>query len=207
MSPNAARARRLSEPARRRSRNSPPSRQALEKARADADYLRHAHAELIELAAKPGEERRYAEQRATMMQAEKVSVELRDAADALAGEGPPLCSAVLGPAAARAPAERRRRICSVRLQCVRCGAFAAFDRRGQAIEQALRDADYDPGELERVEERLFALRAASRKYGVAVDALADPGRANRRRSRGTRCRRSTAREVSARRRRRRLADL
>jgi DNA repair protein RecN (Recombination protein N) len=35
----------------------------------------------------------------------------------------------------------------------------------------LRDADFDPRELERIEERLFALRAAGRKYGVPVDAL------------------------------------
>jgi DNA repair protein RecN (Recombination protein N) len=39
----------------------------LEKARADADYLRHAHAELVKLAPKPGEEAQYAERRAAMM--------------------------------------------------------------------------------------------------------------------------------------------
>jgi DNA repair protein RecN (Recombination protein N) len=33
-------------------------------------------------------------------------------------------------------------------------------------------ADFDPAELERIEERLFALRAASRKYSTPVDALA-----------------------------------
>lgn len=39
------------------------------------------------------------------------------------------------------------------------------------IEAALRKTEYDPRELERVEERLFALRAASRKYSVPVSAL------------------------------------
>jgi DNA repair protein RecN (Recombination protein N) len=41
-----------------------------------------------------------------------------------------------------------------------------------ALEQAQRDADFDPRELERVEERLFALRAAARKYNVLPDDLA-----------------------------------
>jgi DNA repair protein RecN (Recombination protein N) len=40
------------------------------------------------------------------------------------------------------------------------------------LEAALRAADYDPAELERIEERLFALRAAGRKYNVQVDDLA-----------------------------------
>ena len=33
--------------------------------------------------------------------------------------------------------------------------------------------DHDPGELERIEERLFALRAAARKFKCTVDTLAD----------------------------------
>ena len=40
-----------------------------------------------------------------------------------------------------------------------------------AISTALRAADHDPRELERIEERLFALRAAARKYNVPVDGL------------------------------------
>ena len=46
-------------------------------------------------------------------------------------------------------------------------------RKPAAIwKQALRTADFDPAELERIEERLFALRAAGRKYNVPVDELA-----------------------------------
>jgi DNA repair protein RecN (Recombination protein N) len=48
---------------------------------------------------------------------------------------------------------------------------ALEDARGH-LETALRAADHDPRELERIEERLFALRAAGRKYNVAVDDLA-----------------------------------
>ncbi|HTJ02067.1 MAG TPA: AAA family ATPase, partial [Methylovirgula sp.] len=59
----------------------------LEKVRGDADYLRHAHAELTKLAPEPGEEAALAERRTAMMQAEKVAGELRDAYDAVAGDG------------------------------------------------------------------------------------------------------------------------
>ena len=40
-----------------------------------------------------------------------------------------------------------------------------------AVEAALRKTEYDPKELERTEERLFALRAAARKYSVPVTGL------------------------------------
>jgi DNA repair protein RecN (Recombination protein N) len=40
------------------------------------------------------------------------------------------------------------------------------------LEQALQVANYDPQDLEKIEERLFALRAAGRKYNAPVDELA-----------------------------------
>jgi DNA repair protein RecN (Recombination protein N) len=142
----------------------------IDKARAEADYLRHAHAELAKLAPEPGEEERLASRRTEMMQAEKVTAELRDAYEAVAGDGAPLStlSSVLrrlerrhaqAPALIDPPSKALDQ------------ALTALDLAGQALEQALRDAEFDPRELETVEERLFALRAASRKYAVAVDAL------------------------------------
>ena len=50
-------------------------------------------------------------------------------------------------------------------------ALTALDEAHAQLEAALRVAEYDPQELERIEERLFALRAAGRKYNVPVDAL------------------------------------
>ena len=50
--------------------------------------------------------------------------------------------------------------------------MTALEETRSHLEQALRTADFDPAELERIEERLFALRAASRKYNVPVDELA-----------------------------------
>ncbi|MBE7201155.1 MAG: DNA repair protein RecN, partial [Parafilimonas terrae] len=51
-------------------------------------------------------------------------------------------------------------------------ALVALDEARAAIETAVAEAEFDPRELERVEERLFALRAAARKFNVAADDLA-----------------------------------
>jgi len=146
-------------------------RARIEKARAEADYLRHAHAELAKLGAQPGEEEALAERRSAMMQAEKVSAEIRDAQTAVSGDGSPIPALAgvlrrLGRRATQAP--------HLIGPCVQAldAALSALDLAGQTIDQALRDADYDPHELEQVEERLFALRAASRKYGIGTEALA-----------------------------------
>ena len=50
-------------------------------------------------------------------------------------------------------------------------ALNALEEARAHLEQALRTADHDPLELERIEERLFALRAAGRKYNSPVDNL------------------------------------
>src|SRR4051794_35434413 len=49
--------------------------------------------------------------------------------------------------------------------------LVALDGAQAALETALRETAFEPGELERVEERLFALRAAARKHGSSVDQL------------------------------------
>jgi DNA repair protein RecN (Recombination protein N) len=51
-------------------------------------------------------------------------------------------------------------------------AINALEEADQHLAAALSAADFDPDELERIEERLFALRAASRKYATPVDGLA-----------------------------------
>jgi DNA repair protein RecN (Recombination protein N) len=143
----------------------------VEKARGEAEYLRHAFAELTGLAAEAGEERALAERRSTLMQAEKVAAELRDVHATVTGEHSPMpaLSAVLRRLQRRQPqAPSLIAPAATALDA----ALNALDFAGQALDQALRDADFDPLELERVEERLFALRAAGRRYGVPVDALA-----------------------------------
>ena len=145
-------------------------RTRVETARAEADYLRHAFAELTQLAGEPCEELALAERRTIMMQAEKVASELRDVQSIVTGEH----SAMPGLSAALRRLERRQTQAPGLIAPVAealDAALSALDLAGQTLDRALREADFDPRELERIEERLFALRAAARKYAVPVDAL------------------------------------
>jgi DNA repair protein RecN (Recombination protein N) len=140
-------------------------------AQRDAEWLRHAVEELSRLKPAPGEESALAERRSTMMQAEKVAEDLRDASDAVAGAHAP------GPALAATlrRLERRTSQAPTLIEPVTKAldhALAALEDARLQVEAALVQAGHDPRELERIEERLFALRAAGRKYNVAVDDLA-----------------------------------
>ena len=143
----------------------------VERARREAEWLRHAVDELGQLAPQGGEETALAERRASMMQAEKSAEDLRATLDAVSGPQspvPPLATAVrrLERRAAQAPALVEPVVKAID------AALTALDDARTHLEHALRVADYDPNELERIEERLFALRAAGRKYNVSVDELA-----------------------------------
>ena len=145
-------------------------RAEVERAQREADFLRHAVDELKRLAPEPSEEAALAEKRAVMMQAEKVAADLRDAHEAVAGTQSPvpmLSAAVrrLERRTAQAPA-----LIEPAVKALDAALSALDDARGH-LDAALRAADHDPGELERIEERLFALRAAARKYNVPTDGL------------------------------------
>jgi DNA repair protein RecN (Recombination protein N) len=142
----------------------------VERAGREAEWLRHAVEELGRLAPERGEETALAERRAAMMQAEKVAEDLRLTHESVTGPQspvPPLATAVrrLERRAAQAPALIDPAVKSID------AALTALDEARAHLEQALRAAEYDPRELERMEERLFALRAAGRKYNVPVDEL------------------------------------
>jgi DNA repair protein RecN (Recombination protein N) len=143
----------------------------IEAARKEADWLRHAHEELTKLAPVANEERELAEKRTGMMQAEKVATELRDAYDMMNGEHAPASAMLslmrrLDRRASQAPALLEPSVKALD------AALNAVDLATQTINEAVRACDFDPRELERIEERLFALRAAGRKYAVPVDDLA-----------------------------------
>jgi DNA repair protein RecN (Recombination protein N) len=142
----------------------------VERAAREAEWLRHAVAELQKLAPEPGEETALADRRASMMQAEKVAGDLREAYDAVAGQASP----VPGLSAAVRRLERRGAQAPGLIEpTVKAidAALNALDEARDHLDQALRTADCDPHELERIEERLFALRAAGRKYSSPVDNL------------------------------------
>jgi DNA repair protein RecN (Recombination protein N) len=146
-------------------------RARVEDARREAEWLRHAVDELARLKPQPGEEAALAERRTTMMQAEKVAEDLRDAHEAVAGSHSP----VPGLSATLRRLERRSGQAPALVEPVVRAldhALAALEDVRMQLDAALAQADHDPRDLERIEERLFALRAAGRKYNVAVDELA-----------------------------------
>src|SRR6201986_465145 len=146
-------------------------RAAMERAAREADYLRHAADELKALAPKDGEETALAERRTTMMQGEKIASDLREAQDAVSGNHSPVTALS---AAVRRLERRGGNPPSLVQPAVKAIDIAinALEEADQHLTLALRAADFDPLELERIEERLFALRAASRKYSTPVDHLA-----------------------------------
>ncbi len=146
-------------------------RAEVERAKREGDWLRHAVEELGKLSPQAGEETALAERRTGMMQAEKVAEDLRDAHEVIAGANssvPGLAGVIrrLERRAAQAPSLVEPAVKSLD------AALTALEETRSHLEHALRAADFDPAELERIEERLFALRAAGRKYNVPVDDLA-----------------------------------
>jgi DNA repair protein RecN (Recombination protein N) len=143
----------------------------VERAGREAEWLRHAVEELGRLAPQPGEESALAERRAAMMQAEKVADDLRSTHDSLAGPNSPVSPL----AGAVRRLERRAAQAPTLVEPVTKAidaALTALDEARLQLEHALQLADYNPQELEKIEERLFALRAAGRKYNAPVDELA-----------------------------------
>ncbi|MEE1609992.1 DNA repair protein RecN [Microvirga sp. CF3016] len=146
-------------------------RSRIEKARKEADFLRHAVEELTTLNPQAGEEESLAERRVIMMQSEKVAQDLNEAYEVVAGNTSPvneLSAAVrkLERRGAQAPALVEPSVKALD------AALVAIDEARAALEEAIRATEYDPRELEQTEERLFALRAAARKYDVPADELA-----------------------------------
>jgi DNA repair protein RecN (Recombination protein N) len=149
-------------------------RAEVDRANREADWLRHAVAELGKLAPETGEETSLAERRTTMMQSEKIAEDLRVTYDSISGSQSPTTAL----AAAARRLERRTVQAPTLIDPIVKAidvALTAMDEAGTHLEAALRAANYDPHELERIEERLFALRAAGRKYNVPVDNLAALG--------------------------------
>jgi len=143
----------------------------LEAVRREAEYLRHSVAELNKLKPEEGEETTLANRRTTMMQSEKIASDLADAAEALGGSS----SGVPALTGAWRRLERRMAQAPSVIEPIVKAFGEALDRLEETrveVEAARRATDFDPKEMEAIEERLFALRAAARKYGTSVDALA-----------------------------------
>ena len=140
------------------------------RAESERDYIEHAVEELRALDPQADEETNLASARQLMMHAEQYSAALSEAENVLSGDG---VEARLN--AALRKLERRREMAGGRLD----QTCAALDRvliemneANRVLADAQRSFSFNPAELEKSEERLFALRAAARKHKCTVDDLA-----------------------------------
>ena len=141
----------------------------LQAARAEEDYLRHAAAELDALAPEAGEEADLDARRRLMQAAEKIRVDIGRANQALGYEGAEGmlsdASRWLGGAADKAEGRLDEPLAALER------AMTELGEAQRGVEECLEALSFDPTDLERLEERLFAIRGLARKHGVGPDAL------------------------------------
>ncbi len=135
------------------------------------DYARHVVGELGALKPVTGEEDELATRRQHLMVLEKASEDVRDADDLMNGPtapGPQLLSLMRRLVR---KADGGATIFQPLIEALD-NSLVALDGTSDALEALKREMAFDPRELEEVEERLFALRAAARKHQTTCDGLA-----------------------------------
>jgi DNA repair protein RecN (Recombination protein N) len=144
-------------------------RDRVTRAAQDRELLQAHLDELALLAPVAGEETELAEARAIMQKGERLSGDLAELQHLWAGSDSALASM-------RSAARRLDRIAGE--HALLAEALAALDRAvieaNEAEDRLNRAADalsHDPAALDRIETRLFELRAAARKHGCTVDQL------------------------------------
>lgn len=146
---------------------------ALEEAKLDAEFLRHAVGELDELAPQPGEDVALDQKRRQMQGAERVREDIAKAGKALGGDGAEgaMMDALrwLETSADNADGRLEEPIAALS----RAASELSDAQRG--VDDCLQALDFNPLELEATEERLFAIRDLARKHSVLPDSLAEFG--------------------------------
>lgn len=144
----------------------------LAEAKADEDFLAHAVEELSKLAPEAGEEEQLAERRTLMMQGEKLAGDLEGYQKELAHDG--------GVDAAVRGVLRRMERSDASVGALLAPVIEALDRAAielgeglEALDRLQRELEFDPHELERVEERLFEIRRLARKHDCQPRDLPD----------------------------------
>ncbi|TLP48450.1 DNA repair protein RecN [Cohaesibacter sp. CAU 1516] len=143
---------------------------SIEEARKEADYLNASVEELTAFGLMDGEEEELATRRTTMMQSEKIAGDLNEAFDMLDGNASPIPTLAGMMRRLERKTEQMPGLLDETLGHLNVALNGLEDARG-CLETALRATDFDPHELEQIEERLFALRALSRKHKLPADAL------------------------------------
>ena len=144
----------------------------LTNAQQDEEYVLHAQEELTALNPMAGEEAELSEQRALMMQGEKLTDDLNAYHSDLTGRNG--VDATIRGVLRRM--ERTEGSASDRLAPI----IHALDRSSvelaegiESLEKLMREMQFDPQDLEAVEERLFEIRRLARKHNCQPDQLAD----------------------------------
>lgn len=138
----------------------------LEKSASDRDFLTHNVNELSALGVQVGEEEQLASQRTSMMNAEKDSAILSDAIAALNPRGESLYDNIYTAANILLRIKTDPNPYAEQIDALYNAAQILSD-----VEEKLAPAEIDTATLDSVEERLFAIRAAARKYRVTADEL------------------------------------
>ncbi len=151
---------------------------ALAAMKSEEDYLRHAVAELEALAPEPGEEAELDSRRRLMKAGARIGEDIGKAQAALGLQG---AEGLISDAArwlegATADVEGRL---DKPLEAI-SRTLVELSEAQQGVEECLLALAFDPNELERVEERLFAIRALARKHDVLADDLGEFARGLRR---------------------------
>jgi DNA repair protein RecN (Recombination protein N) len=138
----------------------------------EVEYFTHAARELRDLAPKPGEEVSLAETRTLMMNAGKLAQDITAAAEFVAGDaGAEVRLASALRRLSRLPPEGKQAAAAA--ETALDSALSLVQEARSELESLLTRLQADPGKLEQIEERLFAIRAASRKYNVPADRLSE----------------------------------
>ncbi len=142
---------------------------ALTAAKEEEEYLRHSVRELDDLSPVPGEDGDLDARRRLMQGAERIREDIAKAFAALGDDGAEgrMVDALrwLEDSAGDAGAALDAPVAALGR------AMAELGEAQQGVEAALSALDFNPAELETVEERLFAIRALARKHGVLADEL------------------------------------
>jgi DNA repair protein RecN (Recombination protein N) len=141
-----------------------------ERAQAEAEFVRAAAQELSDFAPQEGEEESLAGERALMMNAARIVEEVSSALESLSGERGAQTGLAQALRKLSRMNEEARKIAAPAETALE-QAYALAEEARRELDSLLSRLDSDSNALERTEERLFALRALARKYGVTPDRL------------------------------------
>jgi DNA repair protein RecN (Recombination protein N) len=139
------------------------------RALAEEDFLRAAVNELDKLAPESGEADILAERRTALQHHEKIVEALQTAEQAFNSERGALASLTLAGKAIARVADKAVSLKSLLDIIDRANAEVA--EAAAQVDRALSSTGAEPDALQRIEERLFTLRAVARKHSIAVEAL------------------------------------